>query len=131
MNPLAIVEIGARLLDKIIPDKDAREKAQAELLKAAQEQDFQLALGQIKVNEAEAQNSNLFVAGWRPAVGWICVAGLAYNFVIYPLLLWAVAATGAEFKPPSLLSDTLMELVLGMLGLGVLRTAEKWKGVAR
>jgi hypothetical protein len=59
------------------------------------------------------------------------VAGLAYNFVIYPLLLWAVAATGAEFKPPSLLSDTLMELVLGMLGLGVLRTAEKWKGVAR
>jgi hypothetical protein len=131
MNPLAIVEIGARLLDKIIPDKDAREKAQAELLKAAQEQDFQLALGQIKVNEAEAQNSNLFVAGWRPAVGWICVAGLAYNFVIYPLLLWAVAATGAEFKPPSLLSDTLMELVLGMLGLGALRTAEKWKGVAR
>jgi hypothetical protein len=131
MNPLAIVEIGARLLDKIIPDKDAREKAQAELLKAAQEQDFQLALGQIKVNEAEAKNSNLFVAGWRPAVGWICVAGLAYNFVIYPLLLWAVAATGAEFKPPSLLSDTLMELVLGMLGLGALRTAEKWKGVAR
>jgi hypothetical protein len=131
MNPLAIVEIGARLLDKIIPDKDAREKAQAELLKAAQEQDFQLALGQIKVNEAEAQNSNLFVAGWRPAVGWICVVGLAYNFVIYPLLLWVVAATGAEFKPPSLLSDALMELVLGMLGLGVLRTAEKWKGVAR
>jgi len=131
MNPLAVVEIGARLLDKIIPDKDAREKAQAELLKAAQEQDFQLVLSQIKVNEAEAQNSNLFVAGWRPAVGWICVAGLAYNFVIYPLLLWAVAATGAEFKPPSLLSDTLMELVLGMLGLGALRTAEKWKGVAR
>ena len=131
MNPLAVVEIGARLLDKIIPDKEAREKAQAELLKAAQEQDFQLVLSQIKVNEAEAQNSNLFVAGWRPAVGWICVAGLAYNFVIYPLLLWAVAATGAEFKPPSLLSDTLMGLVLGMLGLGALRTAEKWKGVAR
>jgi hypothetical protein len=131
MNPLAVVEIGARLLDKIIPDKDAREKAQAELLKAAQEQDFQLVLSQIKVNEAEAQNSNLFVAGWRPAVGWICVAGLAYNFVIYPLLLWAVVATGAGFKPPSLLSDTLMELVLGMLGLGALRTAEKWKGVAR
>jgi hypothetical protein len=131
MNPLAIVEIGARLLDKIIPDKDAREKAQAELLKAAQEQDFQLALGQIKVNEAEAQNSNLFVAGWRPAVGWVCVVGLSYNFVIYPLLLWLVASTGAEFKPPSLLSDTLMELVLGMLGLGALRTAEKWRGVAR
>jgi len=131
MNPLAIVEIGARLLDKIIPDKDARDKAQAELLRAAQDQEFQLAFAQIKVNEAEAQNGNLFVSGWRPAVGWVCVVGLSYNFVIYPLLLWVVASTGAEFKPPSLLSDTLMELVLGMLGLGALRTVEKWKGVAR
>ena len=131
MNPLAIVEIGARLLDKIIPDKDARDKAQAELLRAAQDQEFQLAFAQIKVNEAEAQNGNLFVSGWRPAVGWVCVVGLSYNFVIYPLLLWVVASTGAEFKPPSLLSDTLMELVLDILGLGALRTVEKWKGVAR
>lgn len=131
MNPLAIVEIGARLLDKIIPDKDARDKAQAELLRAAQDQEFQLAFAQIKVNESEAQNDNLFVSGWRPAVGWVCVIGLSYNFVVYPLLLWATALTEAQFSPPALLSDTLMELVLGMLGLGALRTVEKWKGVAR
>jgi hypothetical protein len=131
MTPLAIVEIGARLLDKIIPDKTAREKAQAELLKAAQDQDFQLALGQIEVNKAEAAHSSIFVAGWRPGLGWICVAGLAYNFIAYPLLTWAVVITGAEFTPPPLMSDNLMELVLGMLGLGALRTAEKWKGVAR
>jgi hypothetical protein len=131
MTPLAIVEIGARLLDKIIPDKAAREKAQAELLKAAQDQDFQLALGQIEVNKAEASHSSIFVAGWRPGLGWICVAGLAYNFVVYPLLGWAVVVTGSEFTPPPLMSDNLMELVLGMLGLGALRTAEKWKGVAR
>jgi hypothetical protein len=131
MNPLAIVEIGARLLDKVIPDKDAREKAHTELVRAAQDQEFQLALAQIKVNETEAQNPNLFVSGWRPAVGWICVAGLSYNFVIYPMLLWLAALAGAEFSPPPLLSESLMELVLGMLGLGALRTVEKWRGVAR
>ena len=131
MTPLAIVEIGARLLDKIIPDKAAREKAQAELLKAAQDQDFQLALGQIEVNKAEAAHSSIFVAGWRPGLGWICVAGLAYNFIVYPLLTWLVVVSGSQFTPPPLMSDNLMELVLGMLGLGALRTAEKWKGVAR
>ena len=131
MTPLAIVEIGARLLDKIIPDKAAREKAQAELLKAAQDQDFQLALRQIEVNKAEAAHSSIFVAGWRPGLGWICVAGLAYNFIVYPLLTWLVVVGNAEFTPPPLMSDNLMELVLGMLGLGALRTAEKWKGVAR
>ena len=131
MNPLSVIEIGLKLIDKIIPDKDAREQAQAELIRAAQEQDLQLALGQIKVNETEAQSPNLFVSGWRPAVGWICVAGLSYNFVIYPLLLWLAALAGAEFSPPPLLSESLMELVLGMLGLGALRTVEKWRGVAR
>jgi hypothetical protein len=131
MNPLTIIELGARLLDKIIPDKDARAKAQAELLMAAQDQDFQLALAQIEVNKQEAQHTNLFVAGWRPAVGWICVCGLTYNFILYPMMLWFVAVFGYAFTPPPLLSENLMELVLGMLGLGVLRTAEKWKGVAR
>ena len=131
MNPLDIVHIGAKLLDKIIPDKDAREKAQAELDKAAQDQDFQKAIGQLEVNKIEAASTNWWVAGWRPAVGWVCVVGLCYNFLIYPLLTWAVAAFALGFTPPPLLSDNLMELVLGMLGLGALRTVEKWQGVAR
>lgn len=131
MNPLAIIEIGARLLDKIIPDKDARDKAQFELMRAAQDQDFQMALGQLKINEAEASHPSIFVAGWRPAIGWVCVCGLAYNFLVYPMLVWLVAATDAQFTPPAMLSDNLMELVLGMLGLGALRSFEKWKGVAR
>jgi hypothetical protein len=132
MLPLAaILSIGEKVLDKVLPDSEARAKAQAELLKAAQDQDFQLALGQIEVNKTEAQSSHLFVAGWRPAVGWICVCGLTYNFVLYPMMLWFVAVFGFVFTPPPLLSENLMELVLGMLGLGALRTAEKWKGVAR
>jgi len=131
MNPLDIITIGAKLLDKIIPDKDAREKAQADLLKAAQDQDFQKALAQIEVNKVEAQHSNLFVSGWRPAVGWTCVIGLVYNFILYPLLLWVVVITGSTINPPPMFSENLMELVLGMLGLGALRTYEKFKGVNR
>lgn len=131
MNPLAIIEIGARLLDKIIPDKDARAKAQAELFKAAQEQDFQLALSQIQLNTEEAKSQSIFVSGWRPFIGWVCGIALTYNFIIYPLMLWFIAFYGSTIKPPALFSDVLMELVLGMLGLGTLRTFEKWKGVTK
>lgn len=126
---LSILEIGAKLLDKIIPDKDAREKAQTELLKAAQDQDFQLAVAQIKVNEEEAKSENLFKSGWRPAIGWICVFGLFYNFVLYNILLWTVATFKLSLNPPALMSDILMELVFAMLGLGSLRTFEKIKGI--
>jgi len=131
MLPLAIIELGAKLLDKVIPDKDAREKAQSELFKAAQDQDFQLALAQIKVNEEEAKSENLFKSGWRPAIGWICVFGLFYNFVLYNILLWAVATFGINITPPALMSDILMELVFAMLGLGSLRTFEKVKGLTK
>ncbi len=131
MNPLAIIEIGARLLDKIIPDKDAREKLQFELIKASQDQDFQLALGQLQVNTEEAKNQNLFVSGWRPYIGWVCGIALTYNFLIYPLILWFIAVYGSDIKPPPLFSEYLMELVMGMLGLGTLRTFEKWKGVTK
>jgi hypothetical protein len=126
---LSILEIGAKLLDKVIPDKDAREKAQAELLKAANSQDFQLSLAQIRVNEEEAKSENIFKSGWRPAIGWICVFGLAYNFVIYNILLWFINIYQLNVTPPALLSDILMELVFALLGLGSLRTFEKIKGV--
>jgi hypothetical protein len=126
---LSILEIGAKLLDKVIPDKDAREKAQAELLKAANSQDFQLSLAQIRVNEEEAKSENIFKSGWRPAIGWICVFGLFYNFVLYNILLWAVATFQINITPPALMSDILMELVFAMLGLGSLRTFEKVKGI--
>lgn len=126
---VSILEIGARLLDKVIPDKDARERAQAELLKAANDQDFQLSLAQIRVNEEEAKSENIFKSGWRPAIGWICVFGLFYNFVLYNILLWAVATFQLPITPPALMSDILMELVFAMLGLGSLRTFEKVKGI--
>lgn len=131
MLPIStILEIGGKLLDKLIPDKDLRQKLQHELIVASQDQDFQLRLGQIKINEAEAANPSLFVSGWRPFIGWVCGIGLTYNFLIYPLMLWSVASFGVDIKPPPLFSDNLMELVMGLLGLAGFRTYEKIKGVA-
>lgn len=131
MIPLGLLEVGAKILERVIPDRDAREKAQAELLKASAEQDFQLVMQQLEINKIEAASPSLFKSGWRPAVGWICVLGLAYNFLIYPLLGWLAAIFTPTITPPPLISDFLMELVLALLGLGALRTFEKFKGVSK
>ena len=80
---------------------------------------------QTKINAVEAQHRTLFVAGWRPFIGWICGVALAYNFVIRDLFIWVTQTTEA---PPALQMDHLMTVLLGMLGLGGLRTYEKIKG---
>ena len=80
---------------------------------------------QTKINTVEAQHRTLFVAGWRPFIGWICGVALAYNFVIRDLFIWVTKTTEA---PPALQMDHLMTVLLGMLGLGGLRTYEKIKG---
>jgi hypothetical protein len=128
INPLSIVEIGGRLLDKIIPDKDAREKAQAELIKAAQDQNFQRDMAQIELNKEEAK-MDLFRGGWRPAVGWTCGIAFALHFVIFPLLNFFLAAVDQPQITVAFDMDTLMTVLMGLLGLGGLRTVEKWKGI--
>jgi|TARA_R110000803_G_scaffold37101_1_gene79901 hypothetical protein len=80
---------------------------------------------QTKINAVEAQHRTLFVAGWRPFIGWICGVALAYNFVIRDLFIWVTQTTET---PPALQMDHLMTVLLGMLGLGGLRTYEKIKG---
>ena len=80
---------------------------------------------QTKINAVEAQHRTLFVAGWRPCIGWICGVALAYNFVVRDLFIWITKTTEA---PPALQMDHLMTVLLGMLGLGGLRTYEKIKG---
>lgn len=128
MTPLDLVAIGGRLLDKIIPDKDARDRAKAELLKASQDQDFQRDMAQIELNKEEAK-MDLFRGGWRPAVGWTCGIAFALHFVIFPLLNFFLAAADQPQITVAFDMDTLMTVLLGLLGLGGLRTAEKWKGL--
>lgn len=128
---LPIISIIGGLLDKIIPDKAAAEKAKLELLATTTQSEMALAIEQVRVNMEEAKHPSLFVSGWRPYIGWVCGVALTYNFVVYPLLLWGMALTDSALQPPALFEDSLMELVMGMLGLAGLRTWEKYKEVAR
>lgn len=86
----------------------------------------QPALSQVALNKVEAQHRSLFVAGWRPAIGWICALGLGFTFLINPVIQWVTLKPG-----PHLPTDIMLELVLGMLGLGALRTVEKLSGRAK
>jgi hypothetical protein len=121
----AIADLAKTAVNAIWPDKTEQEKAQ---LAAA----VQLVQGQLAVNQAEAGSASVFVAGWRPFIGWVCGTALAYTYIGYPLLLWAGAAWFPGIKPPVLGNDGMLyELLLGMLGLGGLRTFEKVKGVTK
>lgn len=132
MLPLitTLLPLVGEVLDRVIPDKAAADKAklemQAKILDAAQ----QGALAQIEVNKAEANSGSLFRGGWRPFIGWICGAALAYQFIVRPLLPWVLNLFGANVPPMPGLDDMLWELVFAMLGLGTLRTYEKRQGVA-
>lgn len=87
--------------------------------------------GQLEVNKNEASHPSVFVAGWRPAIGWICAFGFAWQFLITPIALWIMAMTGSTVILPSIDVQALYSLTMGMLGMGALRTYEKMKGVAR
>ncbi len=86
--------------------------------------------GQLSVNEIEAQNPNMFVSGWRPMIGWVGGIALAYQFIVYPLILWGWAAWGPEgvSPPPPVDAAALYPLLLGMLGIGGMRSFDKLKG---
>ena len=115
------------VLDRVIPDKNAREKAKEELEKAINDQDFQIALEQIKVNAIEAQSESFFKSGWRPSVGWICSIAFGLHFVILPLFNYFIMLCGQQPILVPFQMDTLLTVLLGLLGMGTLRTVEKMK----
>lgn len=126
-----------KIIDKLVPDAQAKAQMQLEAMKLAQAGEFkeidaqlQRDLAQIAVNQAEAESPDFFRAGWRPFVGWICGVGLGVQFLVSPIASWVAALMGHAIAFPSLDMGTLMTLLAGMLGLGTLRTAEKVKGVA-
>ena len=133
----ALIPLIGTIVEKAIPDPQAQAEAKLRVMELAQsgelavlDADLKMALGQMEINKAEAQ-TDMFRGGWRPATGWTCVAGLAYQFVVQPLLPWAVAVFGGTVPPlPAIDNETLMVLLTGMLGLGGLRTFERVKGRA-
>jgi Holin of 3TMs, for gene-transfer release len=137
-DPLtAIFGIGEKVIDRLWPDPAQATAAKIELYKMQQSgelamlaADLELAKGQIAVNQVEAASDKLFVAGWRPFIGWTCGAAFAYKFVLAPAGAFAMAAAGHPIELPVLDFTEMSTILLGMLGLGGMRTIEKVKGVA-
>jgi len=126
----ALLPLLSPVLDKLvglIPDPAAAAKAKAEALAAIMAADA----AQLEVNKVEAGSASMFVAGWRPFVGWVCAAGCAWNWIGLPMGVFIAAAIGhkLELRPADL--SEMLPLLLGLLGMGGLRTFEKTQGVAR
>jgi hypothetical protein len=122
----ALQAVGS-IVDELWTSDEEKLDKQAILARLAQ----QPAMVQAEINKVEAAHRSIFVAGWRPAIGWVCAASLAYEFVGYPALLWYAELYHPGLVPPVILNENLFELVLAMLGMAGLRTFEKARGRAK
>ena len=120
----AVADLASTVISRLWPDKTEQERAQ---LAAA----LTIAQGQLDANKAEAASPSAFTSGWRPGVGWVCVAALACQYIARPLVQWGGIVSGHPLPDLPGIDAQLWELMLGMLGLGGLRSYEKVKGVAR
>jgi len=121
------VAAGLKVLDKFIPDPAEKAKAEEALRDALLTWDK----AQTEINKAEATHRSVFVAGWRPFIGWTCGAAFVYHFIVLPLILLWAALSGSTVVLPEFDMQMLTTVLMGMLGLGGLRTYEKLKGVAK
>lgn len=120
----AIAGLANSVIGRLWPDKSEQERAQ---MAAA----LTIVQGQLDANRAEAASPSAFTSGWRPAIGWVCGAALGMQYIARPLVAWAGIVTGHPLPELPGIDDNLWELMLGLLGLGGLRTFEKTRGVAR
>lgn len=128
----AVAKLVDGVVNRIWPDATETDRQKMALALAELQREADILTAQAATNQAEAGHSSLFVAGWRPALGWCIAVILAYSYVLYPLLAFALAALDSPVRPPALaLDDSLWQLILGMLGLAAGRTVEKIKGVSR
>ncbi len=113
------------ILDRIIPDKNAAAKAKAEIEMYTLSAEFQQNIKQMEVNAKEGEHESIFVAGWRPWIGWVCGAALTWQFVILPIFLFLAIVLGHPIPAPEFDTFTLINILIAMLGMGGLRTYEK------
>jgi len=133
MNPMILgplFEMGKTLLDRFVPDPEAKRQAEAEFLRMAAEGELKQVIAQLEINAREAQHASVWVAGWRPYFGWVGGTAFAYVGIIKPLLTWYATIRGWP-TPPEIDLEFLWVVVSGLLGIGGLRTFEKTKGVTR
>ena len=128
----ALLGPATQLLDKFVEDKDKKNELAHEIATMAERHAQELAKGQLDINKAEASHKSIFVSGWRPSVGWVCSIAMAYHFVLQPLIVFGVTVAGVAIPElPKFDMNSLMTVLMGMLGLGGLRTFEKTKGLTK
>lgn len=131
LDPIsAALDLGTALIERIFPDPEKAASAKLELLKMQQSGDLAIMTAQTDINKTEAANASLFVSGWRPAIGWVCALALGYQYLFKPIVSTIFPLFFANFPQLPGLDDNLWQLMMGMLGMGGLRTFEKINGVA-
>ena len=123
----SVVGVAGKVLDKFVEDKDLKRKLESEL----KSQIISLDLAQAQANIEQAKHSSVFIAGARPAIMWICAFGLGWQFVFQPITVWLFTVFGSDLVLPVLQTEGLMPLTLSLLGLGSMRSFEKYKGIQR
>lgn len=123
----SVVGVAGKVLDKFVADKDLKTKLEAELQKELLGIDKLNALANVEASK----HPSIFVSGSRPAILWICAFGLGWQFVLQPVFVWALTISGSDMAIPIIPTEGLMSLTLSMLGLGAMRSAEKFRGTAR
>ena len=128
----ALIGPVSKLVGKFIEDKDVKNKLAHDLATMAEKHAQELAKGQIEINKAEAQHKSIFVAGWRPFIGWTCGIALCWHFVLAPITIFVSAYLNVQIPElPTFDMGSLMTVLMGMLGLGGLRTFEKYKKITK
>ena len=127
----AILPVAETVIDRLVPDKNAKSKAMREMEKALVDAHAKGILGQLEINKVEAGHRSIFVAGWRPMCGWICAAALGFHFIVAPVVQWAGPIGGWHLPIPEFDMSSLMTILLGMLGIGGMRSFEKFKGITK
>ena len=117
----------SNILDKFVADKDLKQKLEHELKTELHRAN----MAQIEVNKEEAKHRTVFVAGWRPFTGWVCATALAYHFILEPVIVFLLALYDIQLTLPQFDMGSLLTVLMGMLGLGGLRTYEKKQGLTK
>ena len=128
----SILPAVTNVIGRFLPeDKEAKAKAEREIEQQLTTHLAKIDLAQLDINKTEAAHRSIFVAGWRPFIGWTCGVALAWTYVMTPILNFILAQTGHLMELPAMYMSQMMPVLMGMLGLGGLRTFEKFKKVSK
>ena len=127
----SLLPVATKIIDRVVPDKNAAQKAKISMEKELTTAFNKANLAQIETNKIQAAHPSIFVSGARPAIMWICAFGLGWQFVFQPVAVWVLALSASDVVLPIIETEGLMSLTLALLGLGGMRSFEKSKGVQR